>query len=476
LTVELETKPLAEVKVINIPKCNQKFAANDRIQVRKLAWVLRICSITAITCVILFNIVKGLDLNDPLIVYSTLMPIHALIILFVGWFFYKNPAKGVAKNDLVSVIIPVYNQKAMIEIVIDAIFCSTYKNIEVIAVNDGSKDGTKEILDNLVKKHPTLQVIHKINEGKRKAVASGFYASKGDFVVLIDSDSVVDSHAIKEFMKAFDADPKAGAVVGYAKAWNAQKNFLTKCQDVWYDYAFNIHKTTESVFGSVMCCSGCLAGYRREAIANFIPYWIKARIHNSDDRDLTSYAIATPWAKTELAPISRRMMEDTANYDDAEDRILTAQAIVEWKSVYVASALVYTDVPDNVKGYFKQQKRWKKGYIRSNLFVSSFFWKKNPLMALIFYTEFMTTFTSPLIVLIVLFYEPFGLHQYWIPAIFVLGSLLTGMAHGLDCKFRDNLSKTWKYKPIMNLVASFVLSWLVFPAIWNFRKNEWLTR
>ena len=97
-------------------------------------------------------------------------------------------------------------------------------------------------------------------------------------------------------------------------------------------------------------------------------------------------------------------------------------------------------------------------------------------MALIFYTEFMTTFTSPLIVLIVLFYEPVILQQYWVPSIFVLGSLLTGLAHGLDCKFRNNLSKTWKYKPIMNIVASFVLSWLVFPAIWNFRKNEWLTR
>jgi len=476
LTVELQEKPRPEVKVIEIPKCNQKFAPSGRIYVRKLAWVLRICSIIAISTVIVFNVVKGVDLNDPLIIYSTLMPLHALIILTIGWFFYKNPAKGLAKNELVSVIIPVYNQESMIEIVIDAIYCSTYKNLEVIAVNDGSKDGTKEILDNLAKKYPKLKVVHKINEGKRKAVAAGFYASTADYIVLIDSDSVVDPHAIKEFMKTFHADPKTGAVVGYARAWNAQKSFLTKCQDVWYDYAFNIHKTTESVFGSVMCCSGCLAGYRREAIANFIPYWIKARIHNSDDRDLTSYAIATPWAKSELAPISKRMMEDTANYDDAEDRILTAQAIVEWKATYVASALVYTDVPEKIKGYFKQQKRWKKGYVRSNLFVSSFFWKKNPLMALIFYTEFMTTFTSPLIVVIVLFYEPVILQQYWVPSIFVVGSLLTGLSHGLDCKFRNNLSKTWKYKPIMNLIASFVLSWLIFPAIWNFRKNEWLTR
>ena len=423
-----------------------------------------------------YNLQQGLELKEPLVVYSTLMPLHALIVLCIGWALYKNPAKGNAGNDLVSVIIPVYNQKSMIEIVIDAIYQSTYQNIEVIAVNDGSKDGTKEVLDKIAKKYPSLKVIHKRNEGKRKAVASGFYASRSEYIVLIDSDSVVDSHAIEEFMKTFDANPKIGAVVGYAKVWNQKNSFLTKCQDVWYDYAFNIHKTTESVFGTVMCCSGCLAGYRREAISDFIPYWVKAMIHNSEDRDLTSYTIATPWAKKELAPIPKKLMESMAAYDDSEDRALTAQSLIEWKSAYVATAVVYTDVPERWGGYLKQQTRWKKGYVRSNFFVSTFFWKKNPLMSLIFYLEFMTTFTAPLITLIVLFYEPVILKHFWIPTVFVAGSLLTGLAHGLDYKYRDGKTKNWKYKPIMNLIASFVLSWLVFPALWNFRKNEWLTR
>lgn len=442
----------------------------------KRAWVLRIVTLTGIILMISYNLQQGLELKDSLVVYSTLMPLHALFVLCVGWVLYKNPAKGNVGNDLVSVIIPVYNQKSMIEIVIDAIYQSTYQNIEVIAVNDGSKDGTKEVLDKIAKKYPSLKVIHKKNEGKRKAVASGFYASRGEYVVLIDSDSVVDCHAIEEFMKTFDANPKIGALVGYAKVWNQKNSFLTKCQDVWYDYAFNIHKTTESVFGAVMCCSGCLAGYRREAISDFIPYWVKAMIHNSDDRDLTSYTIATPWAKKELAPIPKKLMESMAAYDDSEDRALTAQSLIEWKSAYVATAVVYTDVPESWKGYLKQQTRWKKGYVRSNFFVSTFFWKKNPLISLIFYLEFMTTFTAPLITLIVLFYEPVILKHFWIPAVFVTGSLLTGLAHGLDYKYRDGKTKNWKYKPIMNLIASFILSWLVFPALWNFRKNEWLTR
>ncbi len=88
----------------------------------------------------------------------------------------------------------------------------------------------------------------------------------------------------------------------------------------------------------------------------------------------------------------------------------------------------------------------------------------------------MTTFTAPFITTIIFFYEPFILKNYIIPLAFVGGSLLAGLAHGLDYKFRDPKSKTWRYKPIMNMFTSFVLSWLVFPAILTIRKNQWLTR
>ena len=73
-------------------------------------------------------------------------------------------------------------------------------------------------------------------------------------------------------------------------------------------------------------------------------------------------------------------MEAMTAYDDAEDRALTAQAFVAWKTAYVASAIVYTDVPEKWNIFVKQQKRWKKGTVRGNFFVSTFFWKKNSLM------------------------------------------------------------------------------------------------
>ena len=437
---------------------------------------MRIITLVAMVLVASYNIYQGYVLGDMLVIYATLVLIHSILILSVGWFFYRNPAREEAGDELASVIIPVYNQKGMIETVVSAILGSTYKNIELIAVNDGSKDGTKEILDGLARRYPALKVIHKKNEGKRKAVASGFNVCRGKYVILIDSDSVIDENAIKELMRAFRSNPEIGAVVGQAKVWNANKNVLTKCQDAWYDYAFNIYKICESTFGSVTCCSGCLAGYRKEAIAGFIPYWAESKIQYSDDRALTSFAIGSKKYKLEFMPLAKKLAEMTSKYDDAEDRALTVQSLVEWKAVYVASAIVYTDAPENLKGYFRQQQRWKKGYIRSNFFASVFFWKKNPLMSLIFYTDFMATFTLPLIIVIVLFYEPFILGELMTPALFLSGLLLVGAAQGLDYRFRDKNASNWKYKPLMNLMSIFVLSWLLFPSLWTLRKNAWLTR
>ena len=80
-----------------------------------------------------------------------------------------------------SVIIPIYNQKNMIRYVIDSILNSTYKNIEIIAVNDGSDDGTKELLDEFKNdgyKHSDLKIIHKVNEGKEKSRRKGIFRVK----------------------------------------------------------------------------------------------------------------------------------------------------------------------------------------------------------------------------------------------------------------------------------------------------------
>lgn len=464
-------------------KSFQKISTKGIIRVSKKAWVARASVIIFGLFLIANNIHIGMELDEPLLVYSNLLPIYGMLYLVVGWFFYRNPATGKARNDLVAVIVPVYNQKTMIELVFSAIYSSSYQNLEVIAVNDGSTDGSKEILDGLKYKYPKLKVIHKENEGKRKAVAIAFYQTLAKYLILVDSDSVIEKNAISEIMKTFDGNHDVGAVVGFAKAWNSQTNLLTKCQDVWYDYSFNIRKACESVFGLVMCCSGCLAGYRREAIEDYVPYWVRSKIHDSEDRELTSYVVATKWGKKELPktyaslpPYTHKLMRSMAQYDDAEDRGLTAQSLFKWKAVYVASAIVYTDVPEKLRGFLRQQQRWKKGTTRVNFFVSTFFWRRHPIMALIFYMDFMMAFITPFIIVTVFLYMPIIHQSIWIPLSYFGGMQVIALAHGLDYKFRDPKATNWKYKPIMNMLTAFITSWLIFPALWNYKKNQWLTR
>ena len=158
----------------------------QELTVSKKAWIIRISLLFSLMFLMTNNIIVALEIGDSLIFYSTLMPIQTISVFFIGWFFFKNHSKGkkVTSHDLVSVVIPIFNQKNIIDRVIDAISNSTYKNIEIIAVNDGSSDGTREILDYLNSIYPKLTVIHQSNAGKRRAVSTGFYASKGKYVDL----------------------------------------------------------------------------------------------------------------------------------------------------------------------------------------------------------------------------------------------------------------------------------------------------
>ena len=456
-------------------KDDQKLSFDGKIITSKIGWLVRISMVIGISGIMAYNVIIGIQIGNPLIVFSVIFPFQELVVAYVGWFFYRNPAKGTAGDELVSVLVPIFNQESMISTVIAAIANSTYKNIEIIAINDGSTDGTKEILDNLKRKYHNLTIIHNRNSGKRYANFVGFAKTKGNVIVFIDSDSILDKYAIEEFMKTFHACPDVGAVVGHAKVLNAEKNLLTKIQDSWYDSAFNIVKTTESKLGNVICCSGCLSAYRRSVISNFIPLWNKT-IHKQNINKETKYYKSNPWKNKKFALYSKKILEWVSQFDDAEDIGLTAQTLVDWKTMYVSSAKVYTDVPENMNTFLKQQIRWKKGWIRAGFFLMTFFWKKDFLTSIIFYLNSISSFTMPVFIIVMFFYYPFILHQYLIPLLFLIGIISIGMVQGLDYKFRNKTTTNWKYRPIASIFTGFVLPWLIIPALLTFRKNQWLTR
>ncbi len=75
-----------------------------------------------------------------------------------------------------------------------------------------------------------------------------------------------------------------------------------------------------------------------------------------------------------------------------------------------------------------------------------------------------------------LLYGMFVLHVIFAPLSLIGRFIIVGYLEGLDYKMGDSNAVNWKYRPLINLILSFVVSWLVFYAIFNYKKHEWLTR
>lgn len=91
-------------------------------------------------------------------------------------------------NPLVSIIIPIYNREQTLERCLCSIIRQTYPNLEIIAVDDGSTDHSRVILERYEKKDSRLHVIYKKNSGVSESRNLGLQMAKGDFVQFVDAD------------------------------------------------------------------------------------------------------------------------------------------------------------------------------------------------------------------------------------------------------------------------------------------------
>lgn len=111
---------------------------------------------------------------------------------------------------MVSVIIPVYNGQRTIRRCLESVENQTYKNIEIIVVNDGSTDNSQAIIDRLLRNIENKFIVQKDqNEGPEKARQTGLEVSHGDYIVFVDADDYLEKEAIEIMMNAmrkYDAD------------------------------------------------------------------------------------------------------------------------------------------------------------------------------------------------------------------------------------------------------------------------------
>lgn len=104
-----------------------------------------------------------------------------------------NVTMQINRSPLISVIIPIYNAEKYLNECLSSILNQTYKNLEIICINDGSSDGSNKICNNWAKSDSRIKIIQKINEGVGAARNIGIRYATGELISFIDSDDYIDN-------------------------------------------------------------------------------------------------------------------------------------------------------------------------------------------------------------------------------------------------------------------------------------------
>lgn len=116
---------------------------------------------------------------------------------------------------LISVIVPVYNSESTLSRCLDSIVSQTYKNIEIILINDGSTDKSLDICEKYKRNDSRIIAINKVNAGVSAARNSGLEVAKGDYIAFVDSDDYIDVDMYNKLVIASDNGDKDIVFCGY---------------------------------------------------------------------------------------------------------------------------------------------------------------------------------------------------------------------------------------------------------------------
>jgi biofilm PGA synthesis N-glycosyltransferase PgaC len=268
-------------------------------------------------------------------------PVYSLALAFVGaypivtavsWivmsliFFRRNerrPAPALEDElPFVSVVVPAYCEAAVIEGTLEALLALDYPDYEIVVVDDGSPDGTAE----LVRAHLTgdgrLRLIAKrVNEGKAMALNDAIPVTRGEIVVIVDADIRPRPDVLRHMVGHF-RDGRVAAVAGNPQVANT-RTLLAKVQATEFASIVSVLRRAQRVWGRILTVSGALCAFRKAAIVDVGLF----------DPDKVTEDIALSWK------LQRRF------YDIR----------------YEPRAVCAMQVPETFRGLWNQRTRWARG-------------------------------------------------------------------------------------------------------------------
>jgi cellulose synthase/poly-beta-1,6-N-acetylglucosamine synthase-like glycosyltransferase/peptidoglycan/xylan/chitin deacetylase (PgdA/CDA1 family)/spore germination protein YaaH len=182
----------------------------------------------------------------------------------------------------VSVLIPAYNEEVVIVTTIERILASDYPGLEVLVIDDGSKDRTSEVVTARFGDDPRVNVITTDNAGKAAALNTGLARARGEIVVALDADTLFKRDTISRLARWF-VDPAIGAVAGNAKVGN-RINMITRWQALEYIVAQNLERRALAALGTLTVVPGAIGAWRRSVLLTLGGFPLDTL---AEDQDLT---------------------------------------------------------------------------------------------------------------------------------------------------------------------------------------------
>jgi cellulose synthase/poly-beta-1,6-N-acetylglucosamine synthase-like glycosyltransferase len=323
---------------------DEKIPESENDKERKILKRILLSGIISILLllIIIFTLPQTVLTTSSLIEYATIIALVIfLFILLIRYFgilifsyFYLNeytfkPTNGF--KPFVSIIVPVFNEGKIITRSVQSLLKLDYSNYEIIIVNDGSTDDTKEIVESLVgfkegvHNKIKISLINKPNGGKSSALNLGIKVSKAEFVLCMDGDSLLTPSSLKVAVRHF-VNPEIGAVAGNVKVLNRGK-FFTDLQALEYLEGLNMARSAQSSIKLVNIIPGPIGLFRKKAVES-------AGFYTSDTF--------------------------------AEDADLTLRILSDgWKIYYEPNSISFTEAPVKLQQLLKQRYRWTRGILQS---------------------------------------------------------------------------------------------------------------
>jgi hyaluronan synthase len=387
-----------------------------------------------------------------LFIFNGIIFIFALMFRTFLWFRYRPyDSARVAEWPEVTVIVPAYNEGDTVYTTIRSIARGDYPRdrLKIIAVDDGSTDNTYAYMCKARDEYPEMVnlIRFETNRGKRQGIYQSFKHIDSPFFITVDSDTRLESNAIKELLTPLILNDKLGAVTGRIRIWNSDANLLTKMLKANFAMAFDFTRAIQSTFSTVFCTSGAFSAYRSSTVSQVIDRWLdqtflKCSCTFGEDRSLANHILRTGSG-----------------------------------TAFQRTATAFTMVPEKLGKVLKMLTRWARSNIRESIIFSGLMFNQNRRgnHVLPFFEFFFTT--AVVFFHIVLFY--YFLFSGIVDGSFLLRTMSYTVVFGFFYMLyyiRIEGTKDFPYILMFSVFSSIFMVWIFTVAGVTMTTRRWSTR